>query len=149
MIRPRTDKFDPHDCKVGAYQVSLNLTELGDRAWEILKLAEQLEFQPPQFKTCPRFSGFVEVWAVILQQQHDDKASPDAVLGRWDEQVLELWKAIGQDSQFALVEAYSFEEYGMPREEYDDGAFVTVAPADAIKAEMDQFIQAIQEYQPK
>jgi len=105
------DNFNPIKGKPGEFRIALNLTELGDRAWEILKTAEELGFEKPQFKTAPRFSGAVEVWAVVLQQFHSYDANTMAVVDCWDEQIDQLRQAVGGDDQFIVIMLVNFAEY--------------------------------------
>jgi hypothetical protein len=55
------EQFDPIRGKRGEFRVALNLSELGERAWEILSLAQELGFEQPQFRTHTRHSGYTEV----------------------------------------------------------------------------------------
>ena len=48
------EQFDPIRGRRGEFRLALNLTELSDRAWELLALSQTLGFETPQFKTCIR-----------------------------------------------------------------------------------------------
>jgi hypothetical protein len=110
------EQFNPLRGQRGEFRVSLNLTELGDRAWEILSLSQSLGFEKPQFKTCVRHSGATEVWAVILQQLHPYDADTRIVVDAWDDQLDTLRREIGRDNEFSLIVLYNFAEYLEPVE---------------------------------
>jgi hypothetical protein len=105
------ENFNPIKGKAGEFRIALNLTELGDRAWEILSLSQGLEFNQPQFLTHTRHSGAVEVWAIILQQFHRYDINTNAVVDIWDDQIDELRRAIGTDNEFSLIMLCNFAEY--------------------------------------
>ena len=105
------ESFNPIKGKAGEFRIALNLTDLGDQAWEILSLSQQLGFQMPQFVTHTRHSGAVEVWGVILQQFHSYDINTNAVVDIWDTQIDELRKAIGPDHEFSLVMLCNFADY--------------------------------------
>ena len=100
----------------GEFRVALNLTELGDRAWDILSLSQELGFEKPQFATHIRHSGTVEVWAMILQQFHHYDAETRVIVDPWDEELDHLRQLIGSDNEFSLVVLYNFAEYLEPLE---------------------------------
>ena len=97
------EQFDPIRGRRGEFRLALNLTELSDRAWELLALSQTLGFETPQFKTCIRPSGVVEVWAVILQQIHRYDADSSVVVDPWDEQIDQLRTVIGDSHHFDLI----------------------------------------------
>lgn len=110
------ETFNPIKGKPGEFRVSLNLTELGDRAWRILALSQQLGFETPRFETHARHSGAVEVWAVILQQFHRYNADTRLIVDIWDDQLDQLRQEIGEDNEFSLIVLYNFAEYMEPLE---------------------------------
>jgi hypothetical protein len=110
------ENFNPIKGKRGEFRVSLNLTELGDRAWDILSLSQELRFEKPQFAIHVRHSGAVEVWAVILQQFHQYDTDTRIVVDPWDEALDCLRQALGPDNEFSLVVLYNFAEYLEPVE---------------------------------
>ncbi len=110
------ENFNPIKGKRGEFRVALNLTELGDRAWDILSLSQELRFEKPQFVTHIRHSGAVEVWAVILQQLHRYDAETRVIVDPWDEELDRLRQVIGSDNEFSLVVLYNFAEYLEPVE---------------------------------
>lgn len=102
--------FNPLKTETGAFRVALNLTALGDKAWEILSLSQQLGFPPPQFKTTVDGTGFLETWAVLLQQMHRYDADSRLVVDIWDDQLHELWQAYEPDAYLKLQIATNLEE---------------------------------------
>lgn len=110
------ESFNPIRGDRGEFRVAMNLTELGDRAWDILALSQQLGFERPRFASHPRQSGATEVWAVILQQFHRYDADTRLVVDVWDEPIDQLRQAIGVDSEFSLIVLYNFAEYLEPVE---------------------------------
>ena len=110
------EAFNPIKGKRGEFRVSLNLTELGDRAWDLLALSQQLGFEKPHFATHIRHSGAVEIWAVIVQQFHRYDADTRLVVDVWDEPLDQLRQAIGAENEFSLVVLYNFAEYLEPVE---------------------------------
>lgn len=99
-------EFDPIRGRQGEFRIALNLTMLGDRAWDILSLSQTLGFDQPQFK---QSKG--EVWAIILQQFHSYHADPLTVVEPWDEQMHELWQAVGDEPLSKLMIIHNFEAY--------------------------------------
>jgi hypothetical protein len=110
--------FNPIAGRKGEFRISLNLTELGDRAWDILALSQTLEFGAPKFRTSPSFSGAVEVWAIICEEMHKYDADTYLILQRWDDKIDQLRNAIGQDEHLSLIVLCNFAEYIEPTEVY-------------------------------
>ncbi|MBW4475232.1 MAG: hypothetical protein KME45_33380 [Stenomitos rutilans HA7619-LM2] len=102
--------FHPLKTEAGEFRVALNLTALGDRAWEVLSLSQQLGFEAPQFKTYVDGVGSPETWAVILQQSYRYDADPRLVVDPWDEQLHELWQACEPDACLKVQIAANLEE---------------------------------------
>lgn len=95
--------FNPIRTTPGLFRVALNISELGDRAWEILALSQTLGFDPPKFETHVRPSEIVEIWAVVLEQIHSFDADPMTVIDPWDEQMWELSQACGDDPHTKMM----------------------------------------------
>ncbi|GEM_PF-925460 len=102
--------FNPLKTEMGEFRVALNLTALGDQAWDILSLSQQLGFAAPQFRTAVDGTGFPETWAVILQQTHRYDADPRLVVDTWDDQLHELWQACEPDAYLKVQIAANLEE---------------------------------------
>jgi hypothetical protein len=102
-----TERFDPLRSEPGEFRVSLCLTQLGDRAMEVLKQAELLEFDSPKFVS----DAMENVWAIVLQQFHAYEADPMMIVDPWDEQLSELWQACEPDAELAIVINHKFEAY--------------------------------------
>jgi hypothetical protein len=111
MSEPK-EIFDPIRGKRGEFRVALNLTELGDRAWEVLSLAQTLEFEPPRFVVDPKRQ---EVWAIVLQQFHRYDADPMVVVEPWDLQMKELWDAVGENGLQKMMIINNLEAYLEPQ----------------------------------
>lgn len=105
------ENFNPIQGKRGEFRVALHLSELGDRAWEILSLSQEIGFEKPRFETHIRHSGAVEVWAIILQQFHQYDADPMVIVEPWDEQTHQLWEACGTDANLKIAILHNFAEY--------------------------------------
>jgi hypothetical protein len=105
------ENFNPIKGERGEFRVALNLSELGERAWEILALSQEVGFPAPQFKTHVRYSGAIEVWAVLVQQFHSYDAFTDPILAEWDDVIDRLDRAIGQDSHLKLITLFNFREH--------------------------------------
>jgi hypothetical protein len=103
--------FNPIRGQRGEFRVALNLSELGERAWELLSLAQGLGFETPQFKTYTRASGIVEIWAVLLQQFHSYEAFIEPIVSEWDDAIDQMHQAIGRDSYLHLIVLCNFREY--------------------------------------
>lgn len=101
--------FNPLKTETGEFRVALNLTALGDKAWEVLSLSQQLGFAAPQFKTAVDVTGCPETWAIILQQTHRYDADPRLVVDRWDDQLHELWQACEPDACLKVQIAANLE----------------------------------------
>jgi hypothetical protein len=108
------DSFNPIKGQRGEFRVALNLTELGDRAWEVLAQSREFGFHPPQFQAHIRDSGAVEIWAILLQQFHRYDAFTDPILSEWDEPIEHLHQSIGRDSHLSLIVLCNFREYLEP-----------------------------------
>jgi hypothetical protein len=108
------ENFEPIQGKRGEFRVAVNVSELGDRAWNILTLSQQVGFQTPQFVTHTRHSEVVEVWAIILQQFHPYDADTRFIVDVWDDQIDELRREIGMDNEFNLMVLCNFAEYLEP-----------------------------------
>jgi hypothetical protein len=106
--------FDPLRGKLGEFRVALNISEMGDRAFDVLALSQDVGFDKPQFVAHVRQSGVVEVWAVLLQQFHDYHGNSSAVIDPWDEAIDALRTAIGDDHHFNLITLFNFSEYLEP-----------------------------------
>lgn len=107
-------QFHPLQGKAGEFRVAVNLSELGDRAWEILALSQELGFDTPRFVTHTRHSGFTEVWAILLQQFHRYDADTRVVVDQWDDSIDALRQSIGVGNEFSLVMLCNFQEYLEP-----------------------------------
>lgn len=107
-------QFHPLQGKKGEFRVALNLSELGDRAWEILSLSQQLGLGTPKFAGYTRESGVIEVWAILLQQFHDYGADPAVVVDVWDDALAQLRQAIGQDNELNLIMLCNLQAYLQP-----------------------------------
>jgi hypothetical protein len=109
------EHFNPIHGEKGEFRVALNLSEVGDRAWELLSFSQELGFNQPRFATHVRSSGVVEVWAVLLQQFHDYNADTRFVDG-WDDSLDRLRSAVGNDNELNLIVLCNFAEYLEPVE---------------------------------
>jgi hypothetical protein len=94
--------FDPLKTKRGTFRVALNLTALGERAWEVLQKSQELEFDMPRFETFQDGTGFIESWAVILEEHHRFDADPRLVVDARDEQLHELWQLCEPDAELKM-----------------------------------------------
>lgn len=104
------ENFNPLKTERGEFRVALNVTALSDRAWEVLSLSQQLGFEVPQFKSYTDRTGYTEVWAVILQQEHRYDADPRIVVDSWDDQLHELWQACEPDAELKMSISSNLEE---------------------------------------
>lgn len=100
-------RFGPLKSQPGEFRVALSLTQLGDRAFEVLKRSESLGFDVPRFSS----DAGGEVWAIVLQQFHAYEADPVIVVDPWDEQLSQLWQACEPDAELAIVISHNFEAY--------------------------------------
>ena len=105
------ETFHPIQGKRGEFRVAVDLTELGDHAWEILSLSQELGFDKPRFQTHIRQSGAVEVWAIILQQFHSYEADARHVVEPWDDQLSRISQACEPDANLKLVILHNFADY--------------------------------------
>jgi hypothetical protein len=108
--------FDPIRGSRGEFRVAMNISELGDRAFELLAFSQELGFDKPKFATHTRHSGVTEIWAIVLQQFHDYYANSTPVIDPWDTQIDELRMAIGEGNEFNLITLFNFAEYLEPME---------------------------------
>lgn len=108
--------FDPIRGSRGEFRVALNVSELGDRAFELLAISQEVGFDKPKFATYTRHSGVTEIWAILLQQFHDYYADSTPVIDPWDKSIDALRTAIGEGNEFNLVTLFNFAEYLEPLE---------------------------------
>ncbi|MCU0548420.1 MAG: hypothetical protein MUC48_03645 [Leptolyngbya sp. Prado105] len=102
-----SERFDSLRTQPGEFRVALCLTQLGDRAFETLKLSESLGFDAPKFTS----DATGAVWAIVLQQFHAYEADPMVVVDPWDDQLSQLWQACEPDAELAIVISHNFEAY--------------------------------------
>jgi hypothetical protein len=100
-------QFDPLRSQPGEFRVALCLSQLGELAFEVLKLAESLGFESPKFISDS--SG--EVWAIVLQQFSRYDADPRVVVDPWDERLSQLWQVCEPDAELKLLISHNFEAY--------------------------------------
>ncbi|MCY7285050.1 MAG: hypothetical protein LH679_16845 [Cyanobacteria bacterium CAN_BIN43] len=105
-FEPKTT-FNPLRSVPGEFRVALCLTNLGEKALDVLKLAESLEFEAPKFTSDS--SG--NVWAIVLQQFHRYDSDPMVVVEPWDQQMSELWQACEPDAGANILISNNFEAY--------------------------------------
>ena len=105
------ETFHPIQGKRGEFRVAIDLTELGDHAWEILSLSQELGFDRPRFQTHIRQSGAVEVWAIILQQFHPYEVDARHIVEPWDDQLYQISQACEPDANLKLVILHNFADY--------------------------------------
>ena len=101
--------FDPLRSQPGEFRVAVCLTDLGTRAFEVLKLTETLGFEPPQFVT----DAVGHVWALVLQQWHSYDADPRVIVEPWDTQMQALWSACEPDAELKVLIHHNFEAYAV------------------------------------
>jgi hypothetical protein len=96
-------EFNPIRLSKGEFQISLNLTSLGQQSWDILRLAEQLGFPKPQFYGFQRLD-VSEVWAVVVREKHDYEAvNLEDALAAWELPVEQLVKALPDRNENLLI----------------------------------------------
>lgn len=99
--------FEPLRSQAGEFRVALCLEDLGDRAFEVLKLAESLGFDSPRFVSDKSGS----VWAIVLQQFHRYDADPMVIVDPWEESLRQLWSACEPDAEIKVLISHNFEAY--------------------------------------
>jgi hypothetical protein len=99
--------FEPLRSQPGEFRVSICLGQLGDQAFEVLKLAESLHFDTPKFVS----DKTGEIWAIILQQFHPYHADPSVVVDPWDDSLYELWQACEPNAELKLLIHHNFQAY--------------------------------------
>lgn len=102
-----SERFDPLKSQAGEFRVALCVSQLGDRALEVLKLAESLGFDTPKFTS----DAMGDVWAIVLQQFHAYDADPMVIVDPWDDQLSELWQACEPNAELVIVISHQFEVY--------------------------------------
>ncbi|MER3436128.1 MAG: hypothetical protein C4288_22885 [Leptolyngbya sp. ERB_1_1] len=102
-----SERFDPLRSQPGEFRVAICLTQLSDRAFEVLKLSESLGFNIPRFIS----DATGDVWVIVLQQFHAYGADPMVVVDPWDDQLSQLWQACEPDAELAIVISHNFEAY--------------------------------------
>jgi len=80
----QTKTFNPLRVDKGEFRISLNLTALGDSAWDILSQAQAIGFPKPTFQSFQSGESS-QVWAVIVQESgRYDHDSLESLLERWE-----------------------------------------------------------------
>ena len=100
-------QFDPLRSQLGEFRVAICLSDLEERAFEVLKLAETLGFDSPKFVT----DRANNVWAIVLNQFHSYHADPHAVVEPYDSQMHELWLACEPHAELKMIIHHNFEAY--------------------------------------
>lgn len=100
-------QFDPLRSQPGEFRVALCLSDLEERAFEVLKLSESLGFETPKIVT----DRAGNVWAIVLHQFHSYDADPQAVVEPWDTQMHELWTACEPKAELKVMISHNFEAY--------------------------------------
>lgn len=100
-------QFEPLRSQPGEFRVAVCLTDLEERAFEVLKLAEALGFESPKFVT----DRDGDVWAIVLNQFHSYHADPQAVVEPWDSQMHELWQACEPQAELKMIISHNLEAY--------------------------------------
>ncbi len=100
-------QFDPLRSQPGEFRVALSLTDLQEKAFEILKLAETLGFNSPKFVSDREGN----VWAIVLEQFHRYDADPRVVVEAWDSQMHDLWKACEPNAELKMLIHHNLEAY--------------------------------------
>jgi hypothetical protein len=81
--------FNPIKLEKGEFRVCLNLTSLGEQAWDALDRAKQLGFPKPRFQGYQR-GEVSETWAILVQEFHDPTAALETVLSPWNDRLDQL-----------------------------------------------------------
>lgn len=102
-----SEQFNPLRTQPGEFRVAICLTQLEDRAFEVLKRSESLGFDVPRCTS----DAAGAVWAIVLQQFHAYEADPMVVVDPWDEQLSQLWQACEPDAELAIVISHNLEAY--------------------------------------
>lgn len=80
----QTKTFNPIRVDKGEFRISLNLTALGDSAWDVLSQAQAIGFPKPAFQSF-QSGNSSEVWAVLVQESGSyDHDSVESLLARWE-----------------------------------------------------------------
>jgi len=103
----KLQQFDPLRSQPGEFRVALCLSDLGERAFEVLKLSDSLGFESPRFVSDRSGS----VWAIVLNQFHSYDSDPQVIVEPWDTQMHELWRACEPDAEVKVVISHNFEAY--------------------------------------
>lgn len=100
-------QFDPLRSQPGEFRVAICLSDLEERAFEVLKLAETLGFESPKFVT----DQLGSVWAIVLQQICPYDSDPRVVVEPWDSQMHELWLACEPHAELKVLIHHNFGAY--------------------------------------
>jgi hypothetical protein len=80
----QTTIFNPLRIAKGEFCISLNLTALGDAAWDVLAQAKAIGFPKPTFQSFQSSEG-AQVWAVLVEEHRDfERDSIAVLLERWE-----------------------------------------------------------------
>jgi hypothetical protein len=81
--------FNPVKLEKGEFRICLNLTNLGEQAWDALDQAKHLGFPKPRFHGYQR-GAVAETWAILVQEFHDPTMDFEAVLQPWNDRLDQL-----------------------------------------------------------
>ncbi len=94
--------FNPIKLEKGEFRVCLNLTALGERAWDALDIAKQLGFPKPRFHGYQR-GAVAESWAVLIQEFHSPAEPFEAALMPWNDLLDDLAATLSDPNHELLV----------------------------------------------
>lgn len=103
--------FQVNRIQEGEYRIYLDLTNLGDKAFEVLQLAATLGFDKPEFVTDTTHTGGLHghVFAVLLREFHSSENDPGALYDHLEEQKYELWEACEPEAELKFHVSYRFK----------------------------------------
>jgi hypothetical protein len=101
--------FNPILLERGQLRVALNLTVLGEKAWDALTLASRLGLPQPQFRAFMSDKGS-EVWAVLIDETHSYDADRDTIMEPWESAVDALTEALEPASYLKIMVAHRLKQ---------------------------------------
>lgn len=103
--------FEINRTQKGEYRIYLDLTKLGDKAFEVLQLAASLGFDKPEFVTDPTYSGGDldgHVFAILFREFHSYEADPEVLFEYLEDKKIDLWEACEPDAHLKFHVSYRF-----------------------------------------
>lgn len=98
----------------GELRLSINLSALNLKALDLMFEAGRQGFPSFEYVMRTNSSDQVEIWVILLQENHDYHINTNAVVDVWDSQIDALRQVLGRDFEHHMVLLCNFADYLEP-----------------------------------